>query len=115
MNHQEYKTVSLGEDREDARSSTEVDDDESNSHDGAGWRGHLNRKGRKGPASKRVCVSIFEVLQYLREITFQFSVLLLLALIIRKQGEAPSVQLQVGSDHKSRGPYRRSPHCPSRH
>lgn len=115
MNHQEYKTVSLGEDPEDARSSTEVDDDESNSHDGAGWRGRLNRKGRKGPASKRVCVSILEVLQYLREITFQFTVLLLLVLIIRKQDETPSVQLQVGSDHKSRGPYRQSPHCPSRH
>lgn len=116
MKHQEYKTVSPGEDPEDARSSTEVEDlDESNIDDGGGWTGHRNRNGRKAPARKRVCVSILEVLEYLRETTFRFTVLLSLVLIIRKQYQTPSIQLQVGSDHKSRGPYRQSPHCPSRH
>lgn len=114
MKHKEYKTVSLGEDPEDPRSSTEVDHDESNIDDGSGCREHPNRNGRKAPAGKRVCVSILEILEYLRQTTFQFSVLLLLALIIRKQGEAPSVQLQVGSDHKSRDPYRQSLHYSSK-
>ncbi|KAK0738679.1 hypothetical protein B0T18DRAFT_422581, partial [Schizothecium vesticola] len=103
MDYQEYKTVSLGEDPEDARSSTEVDHDESRINDGDGWTVHLNRSGRKSSSRRRV--STIQILRGILDMAYRLAILVLLVLLLRREGATPPIQLQVGSDHTGRGPH----------